>query len=293
MPLVIPKEIPAFDILKNNVFVMDTQRANSQDIRALEILILNLMPTKIQTENQLLSLLANSPLQIHISFISTQSYIGKNTPLSHMEKFYQGIDEIKSRKFDGAIVTGAPVELMDFEEVKYWEELRQIFDFLRTNVTSTMYLCWGAMSALYHFYGVGKYALDRKCFGIFSHEVKNQDLILTNLNEKVLMPHSRHSHINEDQVLNSKELKILLQNEEAGISMLRDKKDIFILGHLEYFKDTLELEYERDGKVQAPKNYYDEKGEIRYSWRSNANTIFSNWLNYDVYQSTPYVLGSL
>lgn len=291
MPLVIPKDIPAFDILKNNVFVMDTQRANTQDIRTLEILILNLMPTKIETENQLLSLLANSPLQIHITFIATQSYVGKNTPLTHMEKFYRGIDEVKNKKFDGAIVTGAPVELMDFEEVKYWEELKQIFDFLRSNVTSTMYLCWGAMGALYHFYGIKKIALDKKCFGIFPHKIKNQDLILTNLNEKVLMPHSRHSHIDEVEILKHKELKILLQNDEAGISMLRDKKDIFILGHLEYFKETLKLEYERDGgKVEAPKNYFNEKGEIEYSWRSNANTIFSNWLNYDVYQSSPFVL---
>lgn len=291
MPLVIPKDIPAFDILKNNVFVMDTQRANTQDIRTLEILILNLMPTKIETENQLLSLLANSPLQIHISFITTQSYVGKNTPLTHMEKFYQGIDEVKNKKFDGAIVTGAPVELMDFEEVKYWSELRHIFDFLRTNVTSTMYLCWGAMGALYHFYGIKKIALDKKCFGVFAHKIKNKDLILTNLNEKVLMPHSRHSHINEAELLKHKELKILLENDEAGVSMLRDKQDIFILGHLEYFKETLKLEYERDdGKVEVPKNYFDERGEIEYSWRSNANTIFSNWLNYDVYQSTPYVL---
>ncbi len=292
MPLVIPKEIPAFDILKNKVFVMDTKRATSQDIRALEILILNLMPTKIETENQLLSLLANSPLQIHISFIATQSYTGKHTPLTHMEKFYKGIAELENKKFDGAIVTGAPVELMDFEEVKYWEELKQIFDFLRTNVTSTMYLCWGAMGALYHFYGIEKYALDRKCFGVFSHSIKNQDLILSNLNEKVLMPHSRNSHINEKQLLNHKQLKILLESEEAGVSLLRDKRDVFNLGHLEYFKNTLKLEYERDGaKVGAPKNYFNEKGEIEYTWRSNANTIFSNWLNYDVYQSTPYVLS--
>lgn len=291
MPLVIPKDIPAFDILKNNVFIMDTQRANSQDIRALEILILNLMPTKIETENQFLSLLANSPLQIHISFITTQSYVGKNTPLTHMEKFYQSIDEVQNKKFDGAIVTGAPVELMDFEEVKYWSELRHIFDFLRTNVTSTMYICWGAMGALYHFYGIKKFALDKKCFGVFAHKIKNQDLILTNLDEKVLMPHSRHSHINEVELLKHRELKILLENEEAGSSMLRDKKDIFILGHLEYFKETLKLEYERDGgRIESPKNYFDERGEIVYSWRSNANTIFSNWLNYDVYQSTPYVL---
>ncbi|MCX2683465.1 homoserine O-succinyltransferase [Campylobacter sp. MIT 21-1685] len=290
MPVIIPKEIPAFEVLKNNAFIMDTQRAISQDIRPLEILILNLMPTKIETENQILSLLANSPLQIHISFISTRTYIGKNTPLSHLEKFYQGIDECQNKKFDGAIVTGAPVELMEYEKVKYWKELVEIFDFLRSNVTSTLYICWGAMGALYHFYGIKKKKLRKKCFGVFVHTVKEQDLILTNLNEKILMPHSRHSHINEKQVKDKKELKILLENKEAGISMLRDKRDIFILGHFEYTKNTLELEFQRDGKIQAPKNYYNKKGEIQYNWRSNANTIFSNWLNYDVYQSTPYVL---
>lgn len=291
MPLVIPKDIPAFEALKKSVFVMDTQRANTQDIRPLEILILNLMPTKIETENQLLSLLANSPLQINITFISTQSYVGKNTPLWHLEKFYQGIESIKGRNFDGAIVTGAPVELLEFEEVKYWEELKEIFDFLRKHVTSTMYICWGAMSALYHFYGIKKKSLEQKCFGIFSHDIINQDLILTNLDEKVLMPHSRNSHIDESNLANLKDLKVLLANENAGVAMLRDKQDVFVLGHLEYFKDTLELEFKRDeGKVAPPQNYYNEKGEICYNWRSNANTIFSNWLNYDVYQSTPYVL---
>lgn len=290
MPVIIPKEIPAFEMLKNNAFVMDTQRAVSQDIRALEILILNLMPTKIETENQILSLLANSPLQIHISFIATKSYVGKNTSSLHLEKFYQSINECKNKKFDGAIITGAPVELMEYEEVKYWKELVGIFDFLRTNVTSTLYICWGAMGALYHFYGIGKKKLKKKCFGVFSHTITESDLILTNLNEKVLMPHSRHSHIDEKELRKREELKILLENKEAGISMLRDKKDIFILGHFEYAKNTLELEFQRDGRKQMPKNYYDSKGQIRYTWRSNANTIFSNWLNYDVYQNTPYVL---
>jgi len=291
MPVVIPKEIPAFEILKKNVFVMDTKRANSQDIRTLEILILNLMPTKIETENQLLSLLANSPLQINISFISTQSYIGKNTPLWHLEKFYQGLACIKDKKFDGAIVTGAPVELLEFEEVKYWEELKEIFDFLRLNSTSTMYICWGAMSALYYFYGIKKQDLSEKCFGVFDHQIYEQDLILTNLNENVAMPHSRNSQMNQEQIEACKDLKILLKSDEVGIAMLRDKKDIFILGHFEYAKDTLEFEFIRDGKKQMPKNYYNKKGEILYNWRSNANTIFSNWLNYDVYQSTPYVLS--
>ncbi|KAA6226457.1 MULTISPECIES: homoserine O-succinyltransferase [unclassified Campylobacter] len=290
MPLVIPRDMPAFEVLNKSAFVMDTQRANTQDIRTLEILILNLMPTKIETENQLLSLLANSPLQLNISFICTKSYVGKNTPLWHLEKFYQGIEAVKGKKFDGAIVTGAPVEQLEFENVKYWQELKEIFDFLRINVTSTMYICWGAMGALYHFYGIKKQNLSKKCFGVFLHDVANKDLILTNLDEKILMPHSRNSHIDENELSKIKDLKILLKNDEAGVAMLRDKKDIYILGHLEYFKKTLELEYERDNKTQIPKNYYDENGEILYNWRSNANTIFLNWLNYDVYQSTPYVL---
>ncbi|MCW1361015.1 homoserine O-succinyltransferase [Campylobacter sp. US33a] len=290
MPLIIPKEMPAFEVLKNSIFVMDTQRANSQDIRPLEILILNLMPTKIQTENQLLSLLANSPLQINITFISTQSYVGKNTPLSHLEKFYLGLDKIKTRRFDGAIVTGAPVEQMSFEEVKYWDELVEIFNFLKYNVTSTMYLCWGAMSGLYYFYGIEKKPLKQKCFGVFEHNIVDKDLILTNLDERVEFPHSRHSIMDEKQIKSCKDLKILLRSDEVGVGIARDKKDIFILGHPEYSKDTLDFEFKRDGKKQKPKNYYDTKGEIVFKWRSCANTIFQNWLNYDVYQSTPYVL---
>ncbi len=290
MPIIIPKELPAFDLLKKNIFVMDTQRANSQDIRTLELLILNLMPLKIETENQLLSLLANTPLQINISFIATQSYRGKNTSLSHLDKFYQNIEQLKHKKFDGAIVTGAPVEQMEFEKVKYWKELKELFDFLRQNVTSTMYICWGAMAALYQFYGIKKYNLKKKCFGVFAHKIINEDLILSNLGEKIFMPHSRHSHINEEQINHFKELKILLKNKKTGVALLRDKKDIFVLGHLEYAKNTLQLEYKRDGKKQIPKNYYDKKGKIKYNWRSDANTIFLNWLNYDVYQSTPYVL---
>ncbi|MDO4674349.1 homoserine O-succinyltransferase [Campylobacter sp.] len=294
MPLIIPKDIPAFESLKNNVFIMDTQRANTQKIRPLEIVILNLMPTKIETENQLLSLLANSPLQINITLIATQSYVGKNTPMEHLDKFYKGINNFKDKKFDGAIVTGAPVELLEFEEVKYWDELKDIFTFLRQSVTSTMYICWGAMGALYYFYGIGKYALREKSFGVFEHEVVKQDLILSNLNEHVLMPHARNAHIDEEALKRNKELQILLRNDEVGISMLRDRQDVFILGHLEYFRETLELEYIRDfqlnHKIKRPKNYYKNDGSIKYNWRSDAGTIFSNWLNYYVYQTTPFVL---
>ncbi|MCV3418553.1 homoserine O-succinyltransferase [Campylobacter lari] len=293
MPLIIPKDIPAFKILKDNIFVMDTQRAFTQDIRALEILIVNLMPTKIQTENQLLSLLANSPLQINITFVSTHTYIGKNTSYSHLEKFYKNINECEKLKFDGAIITGAPVEKIDFGAVKYWEELTRIFDFLKNNVTSSMYICWGAMAALWYFYGVEKIALKEKIFGIFSHQKIQDDLLLTNLDINVLMPHSRHSGINEEQILALKQqnqIKILLKSTEAGSGIIRNKKDVFILGHLEYFQDSLHQEYVRDNCIQKAKNYYDVNGTMHYNWRSNANTIFLNWLNYDVYQSTPFVL---
>lgn len=293
MPLIIPKGIPAFKILKDSIFVMDTKRANEQDIRALEILIINLMPTKIQTENQLLSLLANSPLQINITLVATQSYTGKNTPMSHLEKFYKGISECKNLKFDGAIITGAPVERMDFEDVAYWKELEEIFEFLKQNVTSSMYICWGAMAALKYFYGVEKVDLKKKIFGVYKHEMISPDLLLTNLDEKVLMPHSRHSSMNEKQISSLCEkgkLKLLLKNKSIGSAMLRDEKNIFILGHLEYFKDTLHQEYIRDNFTQKAKNYYDKNGNMKYNWRSNVNTIFSNWLNYDVYQSTPFVL---
>lgn len=293
MPLIIPKEIPAFKILKDSIFMMDTKRANEQDIRALEILIINLMPTKIQTENQLLSLLANSPLQINITLVSTQSYVGKNTSIAHLDKFYKGIKECKGLKFDGAIITGAPVEKMDFEEVAYWEELKEIFEFLSKNVTSSMYICWGAMAALKYFHGINKINLENKIFGIYKHDICEPDLLLTNLDEKVLMPQSRHSSVDEKQIFTLCEkgiLKLLLKNDEIGSAMLRDEKNIFILGHLEYFKDTLHQEYIRDNFIQKAKNYYDKDDNMKYNWRSNANTIFSNWLNYDVYQSTPFVL---
>ncbi|BEJ72539.1 homoserine O-succinyltransferase [Campylobacter coli] len=293
MPLIIPENIPAYELLKEHAFIMGSRRAKHQDIRPQEILIINLMPKKIETENQILSLLANSPLQVNITLLATTSYVGKNTPFTHLEKFYKGLDEVKKRKFDGAIVTGAPVEQMDFEKVAYWKELLEIFDFLQQNVTSSMYICWGAMAALKHFHGVDKIALDKKIFGIYKHDKISPDLLLTNLDEKVLMPHSRHSSMDEEQILalqKQGKLKILLRNKKIGSALLRDEKNIFILGHLEYFKETLHQEYVRDNFIQKAKNYYDKKGNIKYNWRSNANTIFANWLNYDVYQSTPFVL---
>lgn len=294
MPLVIPEEIPAFKLLKEHAFIMGCNRAKTQDIRPLEVLIFNLMPTKIQTENQILSLLANSPLQVNITLLSTSSYIGKNTPKSHLDRFYVNFSEIQGKKFDGAIVTGAPIEHLEFKSVKYWGELVLIMEFLKTHCTSTLYLCWGAMAGLYHFHNIQKIALDSKLFGVFEHFCVQQDLILNGLDELIRIPHSRHSGINENQVRKNKNLKILLEGKESGITALKDEKDFFILGHPEYSKDTLDLEYKRDLQkgleITKPKNYYNAESKPVFSWRSSASVLFANWLNFSVYQDTPFIL---
>lgn len=295
MPLVIPEDIPAFSLLKQNAFIMGYNHAKSQDIRALEVLIFNLMPTKIETENQILSLLANSPLQVNITLLSTASYIGKNTPKSHLERFYVNFENIKNRKFDGAIVTGAPIEHLDFEEVKYWGELVCIMDFLKKNCTSTLYLCWGAMAGLHYFHKIQKIPLDSKLFGVFDHFCVEKDLLLNGLDEIVKIPHSRHSGINESQVRNNQSLKILLEGEISGIAALKDEKDFFILGHPEYSKETLDLEYKRDLnlglEIAPPFNYYDAENNPMFIWRSSASMLFANWLNFAVYQDTPFILS--
>ena len=293
MPIIIPKTIPAFSTLQERIFVMDTERATTQDIRPLEILICNLMPTKIETENQLLSLLANSPLQVRITLLATQSYIGKNTPQSHLDRFYKYFSEIAHKRFDGAIITGAPIEHLEFEEVQYWSELREIMDFLRSNVTSTMYLCWGAMAGLYHFHNIQKRTLPSKCFGVFAHKKCSDSSLLAGLDDEVLMPHSRHSGIDESALWRAKDLALLLAGEQSGATMLQDSKDVFILGHPEYAKDTLDKEYKRDQasglSTPKPTGYYAPSGEIMLRWRSSASVIFSNWLNL-VYQNTPFLL---
>lgn len=293
MPLIVPENIPAFSILQKWAFVMGDKRALSQDIRPLRVLICNLMPTKIETENQILSLLGNSALQVEITLLATKSYVGKNTPLSHLERFYVNFEDIKHARFDGAIVTGAPIEHLDFENVKYWRELVEIMDFLKESCTSTMYLCWGAMAGLYHFHGIEKISCKAKLFGVFSHLQKSQDVLLGGLDDLVLMPHSRHSHINEKQVAQNRALNVLLEGKESGISVLKDSKDIFILGHPEYARETLLGEYERDRakglEIATPKNYL-KNGKPLLSWRSSASVIFTNWLNFYVYQNTPYEL---
>lgn len=298
MPIVIPKDIPAEKILQaENIVVMNHKRATSQDIRPLEIAILNLMPTKEVTETQFMRLLSNSPLQINITLISTESYVGKNTPIEHLQKFYKSFSEIKSRKFDGLIITGAPVEDIAFTEVKYWNELKEIFEYAKTNVTSTMFICWGAQAALHYFYGIEKYTLPKKLFGIYKHKkLVKYDRLLKGTDDRFYMPHSRHTTVREEDIKNCKDLVLLASSKEAGPTIMRskDNKFIFISGHAEYDRDTLEIEYKRDLqkglKIDPPENYYvnGKDGEIAMCWSSTANLIYMNWLNHYVYQLTPY-----
>lgn len=303
MPIILPKDIPAAKTLQaENIFVMTEKRAMRQDIRPLEIAILNLMPTKIVTETQLMRLLSNSPLQINLTLISTQSYVGKNTPLEHLQKFYKSFDEIKDRKFDGMIITGAPVEDIDFAEVKYWKELEGIFEFAKTNVTSTIFICWGAQAALYHYYGIEKHLLPKKLFGIYKHKkLVKYERLLKGTDDRFFMPHSRHTTVYEEDIKKCKDLVLLASSKEAGAAIARskDNKFIFITGHAEYDRDTLEKEYLRDLEkglpIEPPANYYVSDGskEIKMCWSSTANLIYMNWLNHYVYQLTPYEIDEI
>ncbi len=303
MPIIVPKDIPAAKILQTeNIFVMNDKRAMSQDIRPLEIAIINLMPTKVVTETQLMRLLSNSPLQVNITLISTESYVGKNTSLEHLQRFYKSFSEIKSKKFDGMIITGAPVEEIEFEEVKYWKELQKIFDYAKTNVTSTLFICWGAQAALYHFYGIQKHKLDKKLFGVYKHKkLVNYERLLKGTDDRFFMPHSRHTTVYEEDIKKCNELVLIASSKEAGASIIRskDNKFIFITGHAEYDRDTLEKEYKRDLekglKIDPPDNYYVDgnSGEIKMNWVSTANLIYMNWLNHYVYQLTPYDLDDI
>ncbi|MBQ6727569.1 MAG: homoserine O-succinyltransferase [Clostridia bacterium] len=298
MPIIVPKDIPASKILQaENIFVMNSKRAAGQDIRPLEIAVVNLMPTKIITETQLMRLLSNSPLQVNITLVSTASYVGKNTPAEHLQKFYRSFDDIKNRTFDGMIITGAPVEDLEFSDVKYWHELEEIFEFAKTHITSTMFICWGAQAALYYYYGIKKYPLKKKLFGIFEHKkLVEFDKLLKGTDDRFFMPHSRHSTIKEEDVKACKQLVLLASSEKAGASVIRskDNKFVFITGHAEYDRDTLEKEYLRDKEkrndVNPPENYYVDEigGEINMCWASTANLIYMNWLNHFVYQITPY-----
>ena len=303
MPIVIPKELPAFDILtKEKIFVMPKARANSQDIRPIEIAIVNLMPTKIDTETQLMRLLGNSMLQINVTLINMDTYVSKNTPQSHMQKFYKVFDEIKDRYFDGMIITGAPVETMAFDEVAYWKELSEIMAWSDSHVTSTVHICWGAQAGLYYHYGIEKVALDEKLFGIYEVGAEDKyDLILKGMNDKMYIPMSRHTSIDEDKVRNNPKLKVLASGKDCGIAIIKsvDNKRFFFTGHSEYDRTTLKKEYLRDLdkglNIQKPVNYFEDDGlyNINLSWRSTAYLLFNNWLNYYVYQVTPYELGSV
>ena len=297
MPIVIPKDIPAYQTLKDeNIFVMSTDRAESQDIRPIDILILNLMPTKIETETQLSRLLANSSLQVNLTLITPSSHDSKNTSQSHLEKFYTTFDKIKDRKFDGMIITGAPVEHLEFEEVDYYDELKQIFDFSKTNVTSTMFICWGAQAALNYFYDIKKYPLDKKLFGVYKHKKSVvHEVLLNGIDDVFYVPQSRHTYNKEEDLISNPNLIPLCTSKDCGTTVLRskDNKQIFVLGHLEYDKFTLKKEYERDLNkglpIEAPINYFNEdKTDVDVLWRSTANILYSNWLNYYVYQITPF-----
>ena len=304
MPIKIPNGLPATETLQSeNIFVINETRAITQDIRPLKILLLNLMPTKIVTETQFARLLGNSPLQVEMELLQTATHKATHVDSAHMLSFYKTFDEIKDMKFDGMVITGAPVELMVFEEVNYWQELCEIMEWSKTHVTSTLHICWGAQAGLYYHYGINKYPLDKKMFGIFPHKADYKNsMLLRGFDDVFMVPHSRHTAIERKDVEKVDALKILASSDEAGVCIITtDKgKQIFVTGHLEYDFDTLKKEYDRDiargDKIDVPKNYYpDDNPENTplVTWRSNANLLFSNWLNYFVYQTTPYDLNEI
>lgn len=302
MPIKVPDDLPAKDILtKENIFIMNESRAYTQDIRPLKILILNLMPLKQMTETQLLRMLGNTPLQIDVTLLRPFSYRPKNTSPKHLETFYKTLDEVKSRRFDGMIVTGAPVETLLFEKVDYWEELASIFEWSKTNVTSTMHICWGAQAAMYHHYGIEKYRMPEKVFGVFEHNTLRRDFsLMRGFDDIFLAPHSRYTETRKEDIEAVEELVVLAESDEVGvyIAASRDGKNIFVLGHSEYDRETLLQEYERDRNLQLnvrePKHYFMEKDGISsplLTWRAHSNLLFTNWLNYYVYQETPYTFA--
>ena len=301
MPIVIPKALPAYQILsEENIFVMGDVRASSQDIRPIELAIVNLMPTKVETETQLLRLVSNSPLQVKVTLIKTGSYTPTHVSEGHLTRFYKTFEEIKDKRFDGLIITGAPVETMEFEEVKYWQELTEIMDWADRAVTSTLFICWGAQAGLYYHYGIKKYLLPKKLFGIYQNSaVDPYDPLLKGMDDVFNIPMSRHTEIDQTAVQNHPALAVLACGKECGISIIksRDDKKIFLTGHSEYDRETLHREYHRDldkgEPIDAPVNYYTERGDaVNMSWASAANLIFYNWLNYYVYQVTPYDIES-
>lgn len=304
MPIRIPDDLPAASTLSNeNIFVMSEERAYHQDIRPLRVAILNLMPTKIATETQLLRLLGNTPLQVDITLLHSISHVSKNTAVEHLETFYKTWEEVKRERFDGLIITGAPVEDLEFEAVDYWEELCAIMDWSTRHVYSTMHICWGAQAGLYYHYGIQKYPLDKKCFGVFPH-VSNRKYVrlLRGFDDVFYCPHSRHTEVLKEDILACEELDLVAESEESGVNIVRalNGRQIFIFGHLEYDAETLKGEYDRDVAkglpIEVPRHYYPEDDPTQkplVRWRSHANLFFANWLNYYVYQDTPYDLRTL
>lgn len=301
MPIKIQADLPVRGILeRENIFVMDEFRAVHQDIRPIEILILNLMPLKEDTELQLLRSLSNTPLQVDVTFMAVESHEAKNTSKSHLNKFYQSFSEIRDQRYDGMIITGAPVELLEFEDVDYWDELVSILEWTEHHVTSTLFLCWAAQAALYHFYGLKKKKLDHKMFGLFWHKVMNRKIpLVRGFDDEFLAPHSRHTEVPIEDIHACRELIVLAESDEAGLflAMAEDGRKIFVMGHPEYDRVTLDSEYHRDLDknlpIQMPVNYYkgdDPAVKPLLMWRAHANNLYTNWLNYYVYQSTPYDL---
>lgn len=304
MPLRLPDKLPAIEFLKHeNIFVLGDERANSQDIRPLRIVVLNLMPLKITTETDLIRLLSNSPLQLDIQFMKVKAHTSKNTPVEHMQAFYRDFEKMADEKFDGMIITGAPVEHLEYEQVNYWEEVSGIFDWARTHVTSTLYICWAAQAGLYHHYGVPKYALPEKMFGIFPQTPLCPSLpIFRGFDDVFYMPHSRHTKLRREDILAVPELSLIAESPQSGVGMVmaRGGREIFITGHSEYSPYTLDTEYKRDlGKglpIKMPLNYYrndDPSQPPLVTWRAHGNLLFQNWLNYYVYQETPYDINDI
>jgi homoserine O-succinyltransferase len=304
MPLRLPDRLPAIELLKHeNIFVMDDSRAHMQDIRPLKIVILNLMPLKITTETDLIRLLSNTPLQLEVSFMKLKSHTPKNTPIEHMMMFYRSFEEMRNEKFDGMIITGAPVEQLEFEDVGYWEEMKEIFAWARTHVTSTLYICWAAQAGLFYHYGVPKYPLPRKMFGIFPQYTLDPQLpIFRGFDDVFQMPHSRHTEVHREDILANPNLQLIAESPDSGVSivMARGGREFFITGHLEYAPDTLDKEYRRDKDVRkdvdVPRHYYlhdDPSQPPIVTWRAHANLLYSNWINYYVYQETPYDINQI
>ncbi|MDR1569321.1 MAG: homoserine O-succinyltransferase [Oscillospiraceae bacterium] len=304
MPVKIPDALPAVKILsEENIFVMTERRSAQQDIRPLRIAILNLMPNKAATETQLLRLIGNTPLQVEVTLLHTSSYLGANTPKSHLDEFYRTFDEVSGELFDGFIITGAPVELMDFENVRYWDELKSVMNWADKNVFSTLYICWAAQAGLFHHYGIGKIELPEKMFGVFEHRVRNRaNPLVRGFDDSFYIPVSRHTAIDEAGLYACADLNILAVSEESGVGLIasRDRRRVFSTGHSEYDADTLDQEYRRDLEknlpIRIPRHYYpndDPSKPPRLRWRSHASLLFANWLNYFVYQETPFDLNTL